>query len=157
VIGKTMYLSPDDKFWQVNAGVDAPAVGARVAGRYIRSSISGGGPGQLAGVCDLTYSVSMLALPGAFSQGESGTRGGVPVARLTQSPGITEYVTQTGKPESVEITSPADLIDGAVRLAVAVGVPVTLAAPPASQVIDAAAADVHSDLPKECLELAFCQ
>ena len=54
VIGKTMYLNPDDKYWEAGLGSAAAAAALHlVNGRYIKTTTSGG---ILAQLCDLSHS-----------------------------------------------------------------------------------------------------
>jgi len=59
----------------------------------------------------------------------------VPQAPALDSDG-TAYVTDTSKPELVQLSAPKGAKNGSGLVAVTMNVPVTLAAPPASQVID---------------------
>jgi hypothetical protein len=64
------------------------------------------------------------------------TLGGIRVLALKVSDGSTDYVTDTSSPQFVEGTSPKGSANGFGKITIAVNTPVTVAAPPASQVID---------------------
>jgi len=64
------------------------------------------------------------------------TLGGIRVLVLKVSDGSTDYVTDTSSPQFVEGTSPKGSANGSGKVTIAVNTPVTVAAPPASHVID---------------------
>ncbi len=53
VIGKSVYLKPDDKFWKANAGSSASTVIALVDGRYISTTTSNKNMAGVASMCNL--------------------------------------------------------------------------------------------------------
>lgn len=134
LIGKTVYMNPDKQFWTANAGANASAVIALVNGRYFKVPASDKNVAGIADFCDL----SKMLDPGnqTFTKGTVTTLDGRRVLAIKVSDGSTNYVTDTSKPEFVEATAPEGTKDGSGKLIIAVGAPVTLAAPPASQVID---------------------
>ncbi len=139
VIGKTLYLNPDDTFWKANAGSAADSVITLVNGRYIKTTTSGS-MGQLAQLCDLAQVIASSAkIDGTLTKGTLTTLGGVKVLPLSQGTQGTMWVTDTAKPEVVEIKSPKDSTGTGGDLNFSPGAPVTLAAPPASQVIEGSA------------------
>jgi hypothetical protein len=138
VIGSTVYFNPDDKFWKANAGSDASAVTALIDGRYIKTTTSASGMADIASVCDLSHSIASNTLDGnskGVAKEPVTTLNGVRVLPLKASDG-TLYVTDTSKPQLVEVYSPKGAPDGAGKVDFQVGVPVTLTPPPAAQVID---------------------
>jgi hypothetical protein len=135
VIGKTIYMNPDKQFWTANAGSSANAVIALVSGRYIKVPSSDKNVASVADLCD----VSKLIDPGSthtYTKGAVTTLDGRRVLAINGSNGGTGYVTDTSKPEYVEVTAPKGDKNGSGKVVISVDAPVTLAAPPASEVID---------------------
>jgi hypothetical protein len=141
VIGQTVYINPDKQFWTSNAGSDASAVIALINGRYIQTTTS---DKNVAGISDMC-SVSQLLNSGTTSQavtkGPITTLNGTRVLELKVSDGSTVYVTDTSKPELVEAIAPKGTKDGSGKIVVGVDAPVTLTAPPASQVLSGSQID----------------
>lgn len=138
VIGSTVYFNPDDKFWKANAGSDASAVTALIGGRYIKTSTSASGMADFASLCNLSHTMASDGLKGntkAAAKEPVTTLSGVRVLPL-KAASSTVYVTDTSKPQFVEIYSPKGAPDGAGKVDFQVGVPVTLTPPPAAQVLD---------------------
>ena len=138
VIGKTAYLNPDGKFWKANAGSAGDAVAKLVDGRYIKTTTSGS-MGQVTQLCDLSQMLDSLKVTGTITKGKLTTLAGVKVLPLTQGTDGTMWVTDTAKPEVVQVEAPkgTDRTSGVVTFSP--GVPVTLTAPPASEVLDGSA------------------
>ena len=141
VTGKTVYLKPDDKFWKANAGAGAAAAIALVNGRYIQTTTSNKDMAGVAAMCNLAQVVSSTPASGdPVVKGAVTTADGVRVLTLKDaakdSAGDYAYVTDTSKPQLVQITEAKTKTDGGGNLHFAVGAPVTLTAPPATQVID---------------------
>lgn len=144
-IGKTVYLNPDKRFWTANSGSEASAVIALVDGRYIQTSTTSKNAAGLADLCDVSQllnggdgsksSTGTSSPPTTVTKGPVTTISGTRVLELKDSDGSTAYVTDTSKPEIVQVTAPKGSADGSGTVKVTVGAPVTLAAPPASQVI----------------------
>lgn len=141
VIGKTIYMNPDKQFWTVNAGSNAKALIALVNGRYIKVSASDKNMAGLADLCDLNNLLNQNTTE-AYTKGTVTTLDGKRVLVIKSSDGSTGYVTDTSKPEYVEVTAPKGAKSGSGKVIVSVGAPVTLAAPPASEVIDGTALGV---------------
>ena len=142
VIGTTVYFNPDTKFWKSTLGSEASTVTALVNGRYIKTSTASKGMASFASLCDLSHTMTSNALkPGEqVTKGAFTTLGGVRVLPLKASAeDNVVYVTDTSKPEIVEVFAPKGAPDGSGKLTFSVGAPVTLTAPPASQVIDGSA------------------
>jgi hypothetical protein len=137
VIGKTVYFNPDNKFWETFAGADASAAIALVNGRYIETSTSKSLE-SFASMCDTTQLIGSNTITGStrITKGTVTMLGGTRVLRLTDSAGGVMYVTDTSKPEVVEIAKAKNTGDGTGKVDFSVGAPVTVAAPPASQVIE---------------------
>jgi hypothetical protein len=143
-IGQTVYINPDKQFWTSNAGSEASAVIALVNGRYIQTTTS---DKNVAGISDMC-SVSQLLNPnsgttttGTVTKGPITTLNGTRVLELKVSDGSTEYVTDTSKPEFVEAVAPKGTKGGSGKVIVGVDAPVTLTAPPASQVLNGSQID----------------
>lgn len=51
LIGKTVWIKPDRKFWKTSGGSDSAAVLQLLAGKYLKTSASGNGLGSLASLC----------------------------------------------------------------------------------------------------------
>lgn len=141
MIGKTIYMNPDKQFWTVNAGSNAKALIALVNGRYIKVSASDKNMAGLADLCDLNNLLNQNTTE-AYTKGTVTTLDGKRVLVIKSSDGSTGYVTDTSKPEYVEVTAPKGAKSGSGKVIVSVGAPVTLAAPPASEVIDGTALGV---------------
>jgi hypothetical protein len=137
VIGKTVYFDPDDKFWTANGGSGASTVIALVAGRYIKTTTANKDMASLASLCDLSQTLgSLTGSKDQLTKGKLVTVRGVRVLPLKDTDGSVAYVTDTSKPELVQITAPKGSSDGSGTITFSVGAPVTLTAPSASQVID---------------------
>ena len=134
LIGSTVYIDPDKRFWTANAGSDASAVIALINGRYLKTTTS---DKNMTGVNDLCDVHKLLtSAPTTDTKEAVTTLSGIRVLPLKVSDGSTDYVTDTSSPEFVEATSPKGSANGSGKITIAVNHPVTVAAPPASQVID---------------------
>ena len=138
VIGTTMYLNPDDAYWEAGlAKSDAAAAIHLVNGRYIKTTTSGG---ILARLCDLSHSLGSLKLSETMTKGKPTTLNGIKVLQITEGSDGWLYVSDTAKPELVGMEMPegSDSSVAAV-LTFSPGAPVTLTAPPASDVVEGSA------------------
>ena len=135
VIGKTIYMDPDDAFWKANAGAEANAAIALVNGRYLKVS-GDSSSASLGDICDVSTIFSTDGKPDKVTKGAVTTLGGTRVLQLKNSDGSVAYVTDTSKPQLVEIAAPKGDKNGTGAVTVTTGAPVTLTPPPASQVID---------------------
>lgn len=136
VIGKTIYMNPDDAFWKANAGAEANAAIALVNGRYLKVSSTDSNEGSLGQLCDVSQIFSTDGKQDKVTKGAVTTLGGNRVLQLKDSDGSVAYVTDTAKPQLVEIAAPKGDKNGSGSVTVTTGAPVTLTPPPASQVID---------------------
>jgi hypothetical protein len=136
VIGKAIYLNPDENFWKANAGASAASVIALVNGRYLQVSTSDSNLASVASMCDVSKLLSSDGSSGTITKGAVTTLGGIRVLPLKSSDGGVAYVTDTSKPEPFEATAPKGSKAGYGKVTFSVDAPVTLTAPPASQVID---------------------
>lgn len=137
VIGKTVYFNPDKQFWESAGGANAAAVIALVHGRYIKTSTSDKDIAAVATLCNISTAIGSVKVTGSFTKGALTTLHGVRVLPLENSSGVID-VTDTSKPEVVAIIGPKGTATGDGALTFSVGAQVTLAAPPASQVINGA-------------------
>jgi hypothetical protein len=138
VIGKTIYFDPPAQYWQ-GLGSEASALIARVDGRYIKTSTSVSGVSSVASVCDLSRQMASAKVTGILIKGKLTTLGGTRVLPILDPPEGVLYVTDTSKPEIAEIVETKNSGDGTAKVTLSVGAPVTLTAPPASQVINGSA------------------
>lgn len=136
VIGSTAYLNPDARFWKTYAGPQASAVIELVNGRYIKASTGNANMASLAKMCDMSQMLASLKVAGTVTKGPVSTLNGTRVLQLKDSTGGVMYVTDTSTPQIVQIVKTKDTGDGSGKVTMSVGAPVTLTAPPASQVID---------------------
>ena len=136
VIGTTAYYSPSAQAWKAQGGSRGSAIAALVNGRYIKTSTSDSSVSGLANVCDLDQQVAPQSAAGKFTKGKLTTLEGTRVLPLLDPSEGDYYVTDTSKPEIVEVINTKDTGDGTGKVTFSVGARVTLAAPPASQVID---------------------
>jgi hypothetical protein len=136
-IGDTIYLDPDKKFWEANGGAAASTIINLVNGKYIKVSSTDKTMGSVADLCDVSQIFATNGKQDSLSKGKVTTLNGTQVLPLNDtSEGSVSYVTDTSKPQLVEITSPKGAKNGSGKITVTYGAPVTLTAPPASQIID---------------------
>jgi hypothetical protein len=140
VIGTTIYFNPDAAFWKSSLGSAASAVTTLVNGRYIKTSTASKGMSSFSNLCDLSHSIMAGALKPdeVVTKGALTTIGGVRVLPIKASDGVI-YVTDTSKPEIVEVFAPKGDPGGPSKLMFSIDAPVALTPPPASQVIDGSA------------------
>jgi hypothetical protein len=147
VIGKTAYINLSAKYFTSPLGRASAAESATLmalAGKWIKLSPIGKNAAPLA---------SLIAVCGAFHRSKDGIAGtytkepvtaldGVRVVPVVASDGGTYdgtyYITDTAKPEFVEEAG-GEASAGLGTFVIKVGAPLTLAAPPASQVVDGSA------------------
>lgn len=138
LIGKTIYMNPDKQFWTAYGGSQGSTAYALINGRYLKTTTTDKNAAGLSDMCN----VSQLLNSGSSASDVTFTKGpvtmlnGTRVLQLKGSDGSVAYVTDTSKPEIAQVTAPKGTRDAYGTLKVSVDTPVTLAAPPASQVID---------------------
>ena len=138
-IGDTIYLNPDKKFWEFSAGTHAAEVNSLINGRYIKVSASDKTMGSLATICDMGQMFSTNGKADTLKKGKVTTLDGTRVLALNNtSEDTVSYVTDTSAPRLVEMTAPKGARNGSGKITVTYDAPVTLTAPPASQVLDGA-------------------
>jgi hypothetical protein len=139
VIGKTIYLYLDKKFW-VNAGGSNGATGAeiyaQIDGRYLKVS-SASLASSLTPVCNLQGDLTGGSSKVTVTRGKVSTLDGVRVLELKNSDGEDVYVTDSSVPEIFEVITTGGS-NGVGTFRVNVGARVTVAAPAASDVINGA-------------------
>ena len=135
-IGKTVYFKPDSAMWQALAGADATKVSTSANGRYVEDPLS---DGNLHGIGSCVIAAPSAA-GGAVTKGQVTVLNGVQVVPIEDSLGDVMYVTDTSRPEVVQDdTAPvAGTTDPAGEFTFTIGAPVTLATPPAKQVVSGA-------------------
>lgn len=136
VIGKTVYLYLDKKFWTSVGGSNGAAIYAQINGRYMKVS-SASLAKSLTPMCNLQGDLTESGSKVTVSRGRVSTLDGVRVLQLKNSDGSDVYVTDSSKPEIFEITTTKGS-NGVGALRVNVGARVALAAPPASDVVNGA-------------------
>jgi hypothetical protein len=148
VKGTTIYFKPDNTFWETQDAANAASIISTQNGRYIETSTSNTSLKDFVQVCDLYQSVgpsnpvagvstaAMVTPLGGYDIGQVTTLDGIPVLPLKDSSGGVVYVSDTGRLEVVK-TSQDKAGSGGTYGAFTfnVGAPVTLTAPPASQVL----------------------
>jgi hypothetical protein len=93
---------------------------------------------SLTPLCSVQKNLTTSSAKITVTRGRVSTLDGVRVLELKNSDGTDVYVTDSSKPEIFEMTSPKGSANGAGIFRVNVGAPVTLAAPPASDVVNGA-------------------
>ncbi len=140
IIGETLYVDLDDQFWKSESGSHASAVIAFVDGRYIKTPVNVTGLSSLARACDLPERMASRLGTGTFIKGKLTTLAGARVLPIEAPNGGMLYVTDTSKPEIAEMVTIKNTGDGVTgKITFSVGAPVTLTAPPASQVLNGSA------------------
>jgi hypothetical protein len=133
-IGETVYFKPDSTMWQTMAGTDAAKVIKLVDGRYVKDPLS---DVRLHGLFSC-----VIFTPGkaVVTKGQVTTFNGIGVLPLKDPGGGLTYVTDTSKPEFVQVDDPpiTGTSDPANETTYTVGAPVTLIPPPAKQVVSGA-------------------
>ena len=147
-IGDTIYLNPDKKFWESNAGATAAQAIALVNGRYLKVSATDKTVGSLATICDMGQMFSTGGKADTLKKGKVTTLDGTRVLALNDtSEDTVSYVTDTSKPQLFEMTAPKGAKNGSGKITVTYDTPVTLTAPPASQVLDGAQLGLYQGRP----------
>jgi hypothetical protein len=138
VIGKNVYIRPDAKFWNATAGSKASTIIMLLDNRYLEVPASDKSMAGAADACSLSKMLNS-GTSASYTKEAVTTAGGTRLVPLKLSDGSTEYVTDTSKPEFVRAYAPEGSQVGPGNVTIAVGAPVTVAAPPASQVISESA------------------
>lgn len=138
VIGKTMYFQANEQFWKTAAGntADTSAAIALIDGRYLEVPTSDKNMSQLADMCSVKSLMTSGSTAVPDGKGPVTTLNGTRVVPVKLSDGSTDFVTDTSKPEFVKASAPAGSKAGEGNATVTIGAPVTLTAPPASQVLN---------------------
>jgi hypothetical protein len=134
VIGTTAWVKPDDAFWKANAGSQADAAIALLAGRYLKGSTSNASVASLTKLCDVNSLASSLTEATGVAKGPVTVLGGQRVLPLTdKAKGGTLYVTDANPPRILQLTNSKAGHHGTLTFSYT---PVTLTPPPASQTVD---------------------
>lgn len=137
ILGLTAYVQPDATFWKTVAGSHADLAIQLFRGKYLMEPSSSNGISGMSAVCGVSQILGQNGTSGTLTKGKVTTLGGVQVLPLKATDGSVEYVTDTSKPEVVQVTAPKGSKNGSGKVDVTIGAPVTLKAPPANEVIDA--------------------
>jgi hypothetical protein len=137
VIGNTVYLYLDKTFWTYFGGSGGAAVYNELKGRWMKVA-SASMRKTLIPLCTPQNEVSSGSGKITVTRGKVSTLDGVRVLQLKGSDGSDLYVTDSSRPEIFALTSPKGSREGAEYFRVNVGARVTLAAPPASDVVSGA-------------------
>lgn len=135
LIGKTVWIKPNDTFWKVNGGND-PAVLSILSGKWIKDTTSSSGLGTLSTLCSLSGLFSGLKSQAAgLVKGTTSTVDGQQVLQLKNSgaPGSL-YVSDTAMPVMVRLADPES--GGGTFDLTGYGAPASITPPPASQTLD---------------------
>ena len=87
MIGKTIYVDPDNQWWKSQGGSDASAFIALIDGRYIKTSTSARGMASIASLCDLSQRMASGKMTGTYTRGKLTTLGGTRVLPIADSQG----------------------------------------------------------------------
>lgn len=134
VIGTTAWVKPDNAFWKANAGGQADAAIALLAGRYLKGSTSNANVAALTKLCDVNSLASSLTEATDVTKGAVTSIGAQRVMPLTdKAKGGTLYVTDSAAPRIVELVNSRPGSKGKLTFNYR---PVTLTPPPPSQTVD---------------------
>jgi hypothetical protein len=134
VIGTTAWVKPDDAFWKANAGRQADAAIALLAGRYLKGSTSNANVASLTNLCDVNSLARSLTEATGVVKGPVTVMGGQRVLPLTdKAKGGTLYVTDASPPRILQLSNSKAGDSGKLTFSYT---PVTLTPPPASQAVD---------------------
>jgi hypothetical protein len=134
VIGATAWVKPDDAFWKANAGSQAAAAIALLAGRYLKGSTSNASVASLTKLCDVKSLASSLTEATGVAKGPVTVMGGQRVLPLTdKAKGGTLFVTDANPPRILQLSNSKAGHHGTLTFSYT---PVTLTPPPASQTVD---------------------
>lgn len=136
VIGKTAYIKMDDTFIKSVAGSQASAALLLLHGRWVEGTTSNSNVSSITSSCNVNSMTSSFT-PADVTKGKVTTLAGKRVVPLTdKAKGGTAYVTDTSRPEFVEIANPTGQGGSSGTIKFNVGAPVKLTVPPASAVIN---------------------
>jgi len=135
LIGKKVWLKPDKKFWRSFGGT-SPAVLKMFAGKYLKTTLSGG-MGGLGKLCKSSALAQAFQIDDSADlvKGPATTINGQPAIKLTDSgDSAAAYVSTTSSPQLLRLSSPGK--DGGRLDFTDYGEPVTVTPPPAAQTLD---------------------
>ncbi len=142
-----VYVSPDATYWTRTSGLGTGKSYSLIAGKYVQLTPKGLSDltQQVVVICDRLVFTLFLNTTGTLTKGAVTTFDGIRVVPIKDSGGLsetTEYVSDTSRPEVVELSW--HLADGSAdgsmdgKYTFTIGSPVTVDAPQPSQVIPAA-------------------
>jgi hypothetical protein len=135
MIGKTVWIKPDDAFWKTNGGNDQ-AVLAILSGKYIKDA-AGSGLGAMSSLCDMSNWDAHSGQPTGMVKGGKATVDGQPALQIKDSgDSASAFVSDTAKPLVVRVVDPSST--GGTFDFSDYGTVTTLTAPSASQTLDGA-------------------
>jgi hypothetical protein len=132
-IGSTVWVKPDNTFWNSFAGSSAQQVIAVLGGKYLKTSSSDSNMADLVKICNVSELSSTFTSAGTVTKGDVTTIGGQRALTLKDSKGGTLYVTDTSTPRILKVTNPSKSDGGSLTFTYGA---VTVTAPPASQTVD---------------------
>jgi hypothetical protein len=136
LLGKTVYLKPDATFWKSAVGATAGAALSLLEGKYLKGTTSSSGLSSISQLCSLNQLLSQQPLTASdLTKDGVSTFGGSQVIVLKDSTtnGVA-YVTDQAQPLVVRISGTG--ANGGTVTFSGYNVPVTITAPPASEVVD---------------------
>jgi len=135
-VGSTVYVKASEAFWRSTGQAAAAEL---LKGRYLKVPASTPNFAELSSLTDLRKNAKELLAPdGTVTKAERKTVRGVDAIGLKSSKGGTLYVAVRGEPYPLEVIPGADGKSdetGSLEF-LDYGVPVTVTAPPAEQVVD---------------------
>jgi hypothetical protein len=136
-IGKSLWIKPDDKFWNHAAGSAGPALIDLVSGKYIKPSAKGSSLASIGALCDpAQFAKSFGGDMTGMVKGTTTTIAGQPALQIKDSgDAASAYVTVDAKPEFLRLDGGGsngrlDFTD--------YNAPLHLTPPPASKTLDGA-------------------
>ena len=132
-IGNTVWVKPDNAFWNTFAGSSAQQVIALLGGKYLKTSSSDSNMADLVKLCNVSELSSTFTTPGTVTKGDVTTIGGQKALALKDSKGGTLYVTDTSSPQILKVTNPSKSDGGSLTFTYGA---VNVTAPPAGQTVD---------------------
>src|SRR5215475_13402959 len=135
-VRSTVYLEGTEAFWRSVRGTAAAEL---LKGRYLEVPANRPDFAELTGFTDLEKNAAELVMPdGEITKGERRTVHGIEAIALDSSKGGTLYIALRGEPYPLQAVSSAEATSGETGSLdfLDYGVPVTVTAPPADQVVD---------------------
>jgi hypothetical protein len=136
-IGKSLWIKPDDKFWNHAAGSAGSALIDLVSGKYIKPSAKGSSLASIGALCDpAQFAKSFGSNMTGMVKGTSTTIAGQPALQIKDSgDAASAYVTVDAKPEFLRLDGGGS--NGRLDFS-DYNAPLHLTPPPASKTLDGA-------------------